>query len=81
MLRVGFKDFLCGIQLIELDLVIKGGGILGLEGLDHGAVAAPVVRQRDGGELAFGLGGFVKRGKVGLRRGRLLSTSPSPRAS
>ena len=47
-----------GIELVDLET------ILGLEALDNGAVAAPIMRQGDGGQLAFGLGGgdeFVQR--------------------
>ncbi|EKD59723.1 MAG: hypothetical protein ACD_54C01174G0001 [uncultured bacterium] len=39
------------VQFVHGDL-----GILLLEALDHGTIAAPVMRQRDGGQRAFGLG-------------------------
>ena len=60
-------DFI-GRAGIRVQLVDGDARILGLEAFDHGAIAAPVVRQGDGGQLAFGLGGFVERGEVGLRR-------------
>ncbi|MPM10105.1 hypothetical protein SDC9_56429 [bioreactor metagenome] len=48
-----------GVQLVHLDI-----GILGLEAVDHRTIAAPVMRQCDGGQHAFGLRRRLERGHV-----------------